>query len=84
MSYPQRIAFKVAGYSYSHGWLLFSPGPTRCGGIEDGVAMGHAVCEDPQNHHQYEGDWVIAFESLEAMYLAAKAARASEDGEPAR
>jgi hypothetical protein len=70
-----RIAIRVAGYRKPYDWLIFNPGSSRCGHIMDGVVLEHANCEEPGNHHQSEGGWLIAFEDLEAMYTAAKMAR---------
>lgn len=58
------MKFKTAGYSVTNN-LTFSPGPSRCGPIQDGVIL----------EHDKEGVWLIAFKDLERMYLSAVKAR---------
>jgi hypothetical protein len=60
------MKFKTAGYSVTNN-LHFSPGPSHCGRVKDGVVL----------EHDNEGGWLLAFKDLEKMYLAAKAARSS-------
>lgn len=45
--------------------FCFEPGPAGCGNIDDGVAfeIGNGGC------------WVVSFDDLEKLYLAAKEAR---------
>lgn len=59
-----KLTFKTAGYSMQ-GALHFSPGPTTCGEITDGVVL----------EHDNEGGWVLDFKDLKAMYEAAAASR---------
>ena len=65
-----KLTVKSAGYSIQ-GDLHFHPGPSTCGDITDGVVF----------EHDNEGGWLISFASLEALYLAAKAAREPQNGE---
>lgn len=67
----------VAGHG--HKFLAFRAGPTRCGQITDGVSFAHWRVEEPLSHADGEGSWVVPFADLEAMYLAAKAARATAE-----
>jgi hypothetical protein len=69
---------RTAGHAFGD-WLRFEPGQCSCGPITDGVALEHANCENPRNHYQTQGGWVLAFEDLERMYLAAKQARTAPE-----
>ena len=60
------------------GWLarfaIVDVGRHRCGHIEDGISLDLGDCERPNKSRWYPGG-IIAFKDLEAIYLAAKAAR---------
>lgn len=55
----------------SDAFLEFDPGISQCGNITDGVSMRLDV-------PQLKGWWLISFDNLECMYLAAKKARMAE------
>jgi hypothetical protein len=52
-------------------YLDVTCGITWCGQITDGIALAHSKGPDTP----YEGGWVISFEDLERIFLAAKAER---------
>ena len=57
-------------------FLSFEPYTTQCGNITDGVGLS-------LSGPKMGGWWVISFENLECMYLAAKKARTAGAMEPA-
>jgi hypothetical protein len=68
------IACEVAG----HLWplLLADPRVSRCGGIEDGVALAFARTPDGTlSDRTREGGWVVSFSDLKRIYQAAARAR---------
>lgn len=68
------ITVKVAGHTDP--MLSFSPLIHRCGGITNGVRFA--------NHEvgKFRGGWIVDFNDLERMYLAAKAYRAALETAP--
>lgn len=60
--------------------LLIGIGPTCCGQIMDGVSFSHSRIDNPVSINDTEGSWVMSFDDLEAIYLAAKEAHESDVG----
>jgi len=63
------ITIKTAGHLSDE--LRMWPGVTMCGEIKNGVALEHAT----QGIQETEGSWVIAYEDLMMLALAAFTAR---------
>lgn len=70
MANEEIIRLKTAGFSETED-LSFSPGPARCGNINDGVIFWHGE----------DGAWTLNFADLEKCYLLARAARTDSKGE---
>lgn len=71
MAEPKMLTVEVAGHRKPR--LQAYVGVNRCGRITDGVALANAGT----SLRDTEGLWVIAFDDLERIYLAAKEARES-------
>ena len=63
------MRIKTQGYHGRYPYLDFSPGPSKCGSINDGVVLEH------RGNRTGEGGWVISFRDLKRMYRAAEKAR---------
>jgi hypothetical protein len=65
----EQLTIRTTGYN-AKDRILFYPGPSRCGHIDDGVSLAHVG-----DNGRGEGGWVISYHDLMRMAKAATDAR---------